>query len=334
MKKEKDKSRITRRKFIKSTGGALALTSLGPGPIMNLAKAAEDSDTDKKMPMPKREYGKTGEQLSIIGFGGIVVDAVEQPIANASVSKAIDSGINYFDVAPTYGNAEEHLGPALKPYRKDIFLACKTGKRDKEGAAAELRESLKKLETDYFDLYQLHAMSKEEDIEKVMGPGGAMEAFTEAREQGLVRYLGFSAHSAEVALALMDQFDFDSILFPINWVCYFNGKFGPKVIEKAHKKEMGILALKAMARTNIKKGEEKEFPKCWYHPMTDIEETKLALRFTLSEPITAAIPPGDPVLFQRAVDLAPKLQPISKEERNILEQWARDIQPIFKAKNV
>ena len=196
----------TRRSFLKSTSGALALTSLGAESLLNLAKqgyGAEGTQPGKGRIMQKRILGKTGEELSIIGFGGLVVCGTEQSEANAIVSEAIDKGVNYFDVAPSYcgGQAEERLGPALKEFRKAVFLACKTGKRDKEGAAAELHQSLKKLQTDYFDLYQLHAMTTEDDLQKAMGPGGAIETFVEAKEQGLVRYLGFSAHSAEIALS-------------------------------------------------------------------------------------------------------------------------------------
>jgi len=332
---KKNEAHITRRSFLKSTGGALALTTLGAGSLLNLAKQAQgakSTTSGKGKTMRKRVLGKTGEQLSIIGFGGIVVCGTEQSEANAIVRKAIDRGINYFDVAPSYcnGEAEERLGPALKEFRKNVFLACKTGKRDREGAAAELRESLKTLQTNYFDLYQLHAMTTEDDLQKAMGPGGAIEAFVEAREKGLVRYLGFSAHSAEVAVALMDQFDFDSVLFPINWVCSLNANFGPQVIAKAKEKGVGRLALKALAR--IPWGEDdkrEEYPKCWYKPVTDPEETDLALRFTLSEPITAAIPPGDIRLFRRALDIADEFQPLTDAERDILKQRAKGLKPIF-----
>jgi predicted aldo/keto reductase-like oxidoreductase len=280
--------------------------------------------------MEKRILGKTGEQLSIIGFGGIAVSGVEQSEANALVREAIDSGVNYFDVAPSYGNAQDRLGPALEEFRKDVFLACKTVERYREGAAAELRESLKMLRTDHFDLYQLHGMSSEDDLQKAMGPGGAIEAFVEAREQGLVRYLGFSAHSAEVALALMDRFDFDTVLFPINWVCYFNANFGPQVIAKAKDKGMGRLAIKAMARTTREKGERNEYPKCWYKPVTDPEETTLAIRFTLSQPLTAAVTPGDSRLLRRALDIGNEFQPLTDAEYEDLKRRAEGLEPIFK----
>ena len=170
--------------------------------------------------MEKRTLGKTGEQLTIVGFGGIAVMNETPAGAAALVAKAVNErGINYFDVAPSYGNAQQMLGPALEPYRKDVFLACKTGERTAEGAKQELTKSLQDLHTDYLDLYQLHAMKTMEEVDQVLAPGGAMETFIEAREKGQVRFLGFSAHSEQAAIALMERFAFDTILFPFNWAC-------------------------------------------------------------------------------------------------------------------
>jgi aryl-alcohol dehydrogenase-like predicted oxidoreductase len=280
--------------------------------------------------MQKRTLGNTGEELSIIGFGGIVVTDVEPSEAERAVAEAVDRGINYFDVAPSYGNAEERLGPALEPYRNGVFLACKTGKRDKAGAADELRQSLKRMRTDHFDLYQLHAMTTQEDLERALGPNGAIEAFKEAQEEGLARYLGFSAHSVEVALELMEQFPFDSILFPTNYVLYSQADFGPQVIGFAEEKGVGRLCLKAMARTVWQEGVDRSrFPKCWYEPITDPEEAALALRFTLSQPVTAAVPPGDARLFKIAMDVAERFTPITEEERVDLFSRAENLKPFF-----
>ncbi|WP_164931064.1 aldo/keto reductase [Dictyoglomus sp.] len=280
--------------------------------------------------MQKRPYGKNRELLSIIGFGGILVMNEEQKEANRRVAEAIDLGINYFDVAPSYGDAEDKLGPALRGKRKDIFLACKTMERIKDKAWEELQRSLKKLETDHFDLYQLHAMTTEEDFQLVTGPNGALEAFIKAKKDGIIRYIGFSAHSVEVALKLLEIFDFDSILFPINWVNFFNGNFGPQVVKKAQEKNVTILALKAMAKTIIPEGQERRYPKCWYDPIDDKELAQLALRFTLSQPITAAIPPGEYKFFKWAVEVGENFKPLTDEELNILKQKAQDLEPIFK----
>ncbi|MCK4750051.1 MAG: aldo/keto reductase, partial [Bacteroidales bacterium] len=236
----------------------------------------------------------------------------------------------YFDVAPTYGNAEEMLGPALEPYRKDVFLACKTGERKKDGARKELEQSLKYLKTDYFDLYQLHAVTSLEDVETIFGTGGAMETFLEAREEGKVRYLGFSAHSVEAALALMEGFDFDTILFPFNFATWYAGNFGPQVMEKAKEKGMGILALKSMAWRPWEEGEERTNEKTWYKPLPNREEAGKGLRFTLSHPVTAAIPPGHEDLFSMALDLAQDFKPMDKEEIKEIKEKAMNTNPLFR----
>jgi len=293
---------------------------------------AAKGSASKGNAIPKRSLGKTGENLSIIGFGGIVVMNADQSVADSTVARAVDCGVNYFDVAPSYGNAEEKLGPALEPYRKGVFLACKTGKRDKAGAAEELENSLKHMRTDHFDLYQLHAMTKMSEIDQVFGPNGAMETFVAARKAGKVRFIGFSAHSAETAVALMDRFEFDTVLFPMNYVLFSQAQFGPQVLEHARKKGMGILALKAMAKT-VWPSEMKEAirpqPKCWYQPAPLPDEAALALRWTLSQPITAALPPGDEKYFEHALGVAQWYEPISPEEEQTLMASAQGVQPIF-----
>ena len=279
--------------------------------------------------MEKRVLGKTGEWLSIVGFGGIVVRDEEPSSASRLVAQAVERGINYFDVAPTYGNSEERLGPALEPYRKSVFLACKTDKRTAEEAREELRRSLKLLRTDYLDLYQLHAVTTMEQVEQIMGPGGALETFVEAQEQGLVRYLGFSAHSEEAVVALLDRFEFDSILFPFNWACWHQGHFGPRALEKAQEEGVGILALKSLAKRKWKEGEERKWPKCWYAPVDTFEEVSLALRFTLSKPITAAVSPGHAELLWWACDAADRFKPLSEEEAAQLARQSEGLDPIF-----
>ena len=267
--------------------------------------------------------------LSMIGFGGIVVNGATDEQAASRVKEAIDFGINYFDVAPTYGNAEEMLGPALEPYRKDVFLACKTTERKKDGAQKELEQSLKYLRTDYFDLYQLHAVTTLEDVDIIFAKDGALEAFVKAREEGLVKHLGFSAHSVEAALALMERFDFDTILFPFNFAAWYNGNFGPQVMEEAKKQNMGILALKAMAWRRWEEGEERNIDKTWYKPLTEKEQARAGLRFTLSHPVTAAIPPGHEDLFSMALRLATEFEPMDKDEVLAIKEKAMKTSPIF-----
>jgi len=276
----------------------------------------------------KRSLGKTGEKLSVLGFGGIVVMDATPEEASQRVREAIDYGINYFDVAPTYGNAEIMLGPALEPYRKDVFLACKTMERTKEGSRKELETSLERMRTDHFDLYQLHAVTTLEDVEKIFSSGGAMETFLQARNEGKIRFIGFSAHSVEAAMALLDRSDFDTILFPVNYTTWYAGNFGPQVLAKAQEKEMGILALKAMAKGPYQEGANKT-EKCWYEPLSDQEEALQGLRFTLSHPVTAALPPGNENLFKMALKLSDRINPLSAEEVNDIKQKALNGNPLF-----
>jgi len=280
--------------------------------------------------MERRPYGNTGEQLSIIGFGGIVVMGAEPQEAKRRVQEAFDRGVNYFDVAPSYGDAEAKLGPAIEGLRDRIFLACKTGNRTKKEAAAELRESLTRLKTDHLDLYQLHAVSSVEEAEICLGPGGALEAFVEARDAGLVRYLGFSAHSAEAAVKLMESFAFDSILFPFNYTTYYQAGFGPQVMQMAQSKGVARLALKGMARRPWGENADRSIAQnTWYEPHTDPDEAELALRWTLSLPITAAIPPGDPDLFRLALDIGERYSPVTIAEREAIETRANLEKPLF-----
>jgi predicted aldo/keto reductase-like oxidoreductase len=316
---------MKRRDFIRTTVISASAISLFPA---DLSSVKRDSLPGS---MEKRSLGRTGEKLSMIGFGGIVVKDASPGESSALVKLAIDSGINYFDVAPSYGDAEIKLGPALEPYRKNVFLACKTGERKKEGARKELEQSLKNLRTDHFDLYQHHAVTSVEDVDIIMGPGGAMETFLEAKKEGKVRFLGFSAHSVEAALALMDMFDFDTILFPINFATWNAGNFGPQVLERAKEKEMGILALKAMAKGPWPEGADRtKYSKCWYEPMTSIDDIRMGLRFTLSHPVTAAVPPGEAELWKIALKVADNLQPLTSDEAQTIKERGLKGIPLFK----
>jgi aryl-alcohol dehydrogenase-like predicted oxidoreductase len=279
--------------------------------------------------MEKRPLGKTGITLSVVGFGGIIV--MNESIAKARrlVVEAVNRGINYFDVAPSYGNAEERLGPALEPYRESVFLACKTGERTRKKASLELHHSLRRLRTDYVDLYQLHSVTTLKEVDQIMGQGGAMEAFLEARKRGLIRYIGFSAHSEEAALSLLDHFAFDSLLFPFNWVSWHQGHFGSQVLIKAQEKGLGILALKTLAKRKWEENEERKWQKCWYAPVDSYDEARLALRFTLSKPITAAVSPGHIELLRWACDAADEFKPLSQEEATQVARLSEGLDPIF-----
>jgi predicted aldo/keto reductase-like oxidoreductase len=318
---------MDRRDFLQTgavaTAGAVASTVL--------PQTSAGAEQTKMRPIPKRKLGKTGEELSIIGLGGVVVMNNSPSFASNIVAEAVDRGINYFDVAPTYDNAQERLGLALEPYRKNCFLACKQEDWTRSGSEKLLDESLRLLKTDYLDLYQLHALSKMADLEQIFGPNGAMETFVAAKKAGKVRFLGFSAHSVEVAMKAMDEYPFDTILFPVNFVLFSQANFGPQVLEKAQQKAMGIMAIKGMAKTSwpADRKDKHPHPKCWYEPAAFPEEATLGLRWTLSQPITSAIPPGDERYFRLGMDVAQDFEPITKAESEQLLARAQGVSPLF-----
>ena len=323
---------MERRDFLKSLSTAGLLSMMDPAYLS--AKEGLQSRQSPTDPVPKRRYGRAKDLISVIGFGGIVVKDVTPEEASSYVSEAVDRGINYFDVAPTYGNAQERLGPALKPYRDKCFLACKTQKRDAKGAQEELEESFRLLQTDHFDLYQLHAIKTLEDVEQAFSKGGAMETFLKAKEEGKVRYIGFSAHSEVAAHAAMDRYDFDSILFPLSFPIWIKEGFGPSVHKRAKEANRGILAIKAMAHQRWPKGmkrADRPWTKTWYAPFDDIDKVSLGLRFTSGLPAHAMIPPGHWELFKMAVELAQSgaLTPLNDNEREIARAIAMDSEPIF-----
>ena len=286
----------------------------------------------EKISMPKRLLGKTGVKLSIIGLGGIVVMNETSEKAEKLVNKSIEAGINYFDVAPSYGDAELKLGPALKPWRSNIFLACKTGQRDKNGAWEELQKSLQRLQTKHIDLYQLHGLITEKDVETALGQNGAIEAFLQAKKEGIIKHIGFSAHSPKAALKAMREFDFDTVLYPINFVTHFQSHFEEEVLSEAKKRNLGILALKSMAKQRWSKDtDRKQHPKCWYQPIDEPELAELALYWTLAQGITAALPPGDEQVYRNALKFAPGYRKLTGPETNKLKQIAVDLNPIFSA---
>lgn len=286
--------------------------------------------------LPKRPY-KNGIELSVIALGGIVVCGLEQKESDRRVAAAFERGVNYFDCAPSYfnGEAEIKLGRSLRPYRNRVFLAEKTGKRDAAGAQAELEQTLRRFATDHVDLYQFHAVTSMEDVDHILGPGGAAETFFKARKEGKARHLGFSAHNAPAAIRLMDALELDSVLFPVNVNAWENGGFGPQILAKAKAKGMARLALKALAfgkwPATIKESDRK-YPKCWYQPIDDRDMARLALRFTLNQEITAVVPPGDERIWDIAAELAsePLLQ-LHPEELARLKTQVSILEPVFRA---
>jgi aryl-alcohol dehydrogenase-like predicted oxidoreductase len=323
---------MQRRHFLANVSAAGVLSGLDPAYLAAKEELATGKTPEREV--ERRKYGRTDERLSIIGFGGILVMNTTPEEAADYVAKAVERGVNYFDVAPSYGNAQDCLGPALKPHRPKVFLACKTLKRDAAGAKEELEASLKTLQTDHFDLYQLHALTKVEEVEQVFGPGGAMETFQKAKRAGKIRHIGFSAHDEKAALSAQERFDFDSILFPLGFPTWMKEGFGPAVHKKAKEAGRGILALKAMAHqkwSEKSRPDRRRWNKAWYEPFDDLDKVALGLRFTLHLPVTAMLTPGHWDLLKMSLDLAQSgaLIPLNESERKLAQEIASKSDPIF-----
>lgn len=244
--------------------------------------------------MEKARLGKTELMVSRVTYGGIVSMDEQQKDADRYVAYAVEQGINYFDVAPSYGNAEERLSPSLKPYRKDVYLACKTQCRDGAGAKKELLHSLKTLETDYFDVYQLHAMTTQEDLEGVFAPGGAMETLLWAKKEGLIRNIGITTHSEDIVLKALDQYDFDTVLFPMQWALGLQRGWGDRIAARTKEKDIGLLAMKTLIHRTWREGENARYPKSWCKPVYDNLALGVAgMKYGLMKGAATLIPPGN-----------------------------------------
>jgi len=173
-----------------------------------------------------------------------------------------------------------------------------------------------------------------EDVDKILAPAGAAETFFAAKKEGKVRHVGFSAHNAPAALRLMDALGLDSVLFPVNINAWENGGFGPQILSKAKSKGMARMALKALAFgkwPKEMKESDRKYPKCWYEPIDDREMARLALRFTLNEEVTAAVPPGDERIFDLALELASAPLPaLSAAELTGLKTRISSLEPVFR----
>jgi len=244
--------------------------------------------------MKKILLGKTGIEISRVVFGGIIVMNEDQKDADRFVSHAVDAGVNFFDVAPGYGNAEEKLGPALKKYRNNVNLACKTFERTAKGARETLENSLRMLKTDYFDLFQMHSLASVEEVERAFAEDGAMTTILKAKEEGLIKHIGITAHNEESAILALSKFDFETVMFPINWALGLGSDFDKRLPELCKLKHVGLLAMKALAHRQLRKDEAELFPKSWTKPITGDDRLGVcAIKYALSRGADAIVPPGN-----------------------------------------
>jgi aryl-alcohol dehydrogenase-like predicted oxidoreductase len=280
--------------------------------------------------MEKRPLGKTGHMSSIVALGGAAFWKVTQAEAEAAIELAVSHGINHIDVAPSYGQAETRLGPWLEKHRKGMFVACKTQERSKARAWEELKRSLETLRVDYFDLYQFHGVNDLETLYVVLGTEGALEAVLEARQQGLVKYIGITGHRPFVHVEALNRFDFDTVLFPLNRVlAAHRDDFNDftTLLKVAKKKDVGTIAIKAITKRPWE-GPMHAY-QTWYEPFDEPAEIDKSLWYTLSQGVTTAPMSGDLRLWPMIIDAAERFRPLDAREQAEAVAQVRRYRPLF-----
>lgn len=245
----------TRRKFL-ITGVATAGTIVGCTQLTRSQSNPSSSTPERsinKEPMPERDLGNTGAKVPVFGLGGAGKTPLSQDrqekAAIVLIEKALSLGILYFDTAASYSPSEDYLGKVLPPYRKEIFLATKTAARDRDGAWKDLERSLKRLNTDYIDLWQFHHVSFDEELEQIFSQDGAIKALEEAKEQKLVRFSGITGHHEPAVIVKgLQRYPFDTTLVSINAADIHHPRpFSTTVLPVAKQKNVGVIAMKIPA---------------------------------------------------------------------------------------
>jgi aryl-alcohol dehydrogenase-like predicted oxidoreductase len=280
--------------------------------------------------MEHRKLGKIDHMSSVLTFGGAALWSVPQAEADAAIEMAVEKGVNQFDVSPSYGLAETRLGPWMKKNRSTIFLACKTRARGKTRAWESIKRSLETLQTDYFDLYQFHGVDDLETLSVILGPGGALEAVLEARDQGLIKHIGITGHRPYVHVEALNRFNFDTVLFPLNRVIAarpddFNDF--EILLENAKKKDVGLIAMKAIAKRRWMVAMHAY--KTWYEPFNRQEEIDSCFWYTLSRGASTMTMPSDISLWPMIFDAIGRLKVLDDKEQKEVVREVRRYEPIF-----
>jgi aryl-alcohol dehydrogenase-like predicted oxidoreductase len=281
----------------------------------------------------KRPFGRTGHMSSRTIFGAASLSRVTQQEADQTFDVLRSYDINHIDVAASYGDAELRVGPWMKKHRQDFFLATKTEKRTYDGAWTELQHSLERLQTDYVDLWQMHILVDPEEWETAMGPGGALQAFIEAREKGLVRFLGVTGHGLEVAamhLRSLKRFDFDTVLLPYSYTMMQNAGYKAefdRLIEVCRERNVAVQTIKALVRAPW--GDRTPTRATWYEPLEDQADIDLAVHWVLDRPEFFLNTVGDIHILPKVLDAANRFVEAPSEEQMAALTRARHLEPLF-----
>jgi aryl-alcohol dehydrogenase-like predicted oxidoreductase len=331
-----------RRTFLKS-GGALTAAVVGSATLPNFAEKASalPVEANRPEPMPTRNLGKTGYKVGIFSLGGQA--ALEHPHNEDSavpiIEKALDLGVNYIDTSSIYGGperwSEQYVGKVMKHRRNETFLATKTKERTRDGSMRMLETSLKLLQTDHIDIWQLHDIGTMTDIDEIFAKGGAMEALLAAREQKTVRYLGITGHYRPDALMeAIHRYPFDTILMAVNAADPHHFSFSEQLLPLAVEKQMGIIGMKVPARGRILSNWQPPSLEQQKHmwegmvpaPTPGTLNMQQAMYYSLSLPVSTVIIGCDSIAqLQENVQLARDFTPFNQQQMAALTEKAASV---------
>jgi aryl-alcohol dehydrogenase-like predicted oxidoreductase len=283
----------------------------------------------------KIPFGKTGHSTTRTVFGAAAFAGVRRRSdADPTLEVLLRYGVNHIDVAASYGDAELRVGPWMKEHRGDFFLATKTGERSRGKAAAQIRRSLKRLQTGQLDLVQLHYVATLIELDHVLGPGGALEAALEARERGLVRFIGITSHgleAPEVLLRALERFEFASVLLPCNYPMMQNPAYAGgfrRLTAACAQRGVALQTSKAICRRPWPEGAKRKTT-TWYEPLTEAEDISLAVRFVLGQPQTFLNTASDVHLLPIILEAADRFAGSPADEEMQKMSAAREMLPLW-----
>ncbi|MGH2759189.1 MAG: aldo/keto reductase [Actinomycetota bacterium] len=283
--------------------------------------------------MERRRLGRTGQESAVAILGGAAFARCTAEEAEVGFLDALSRGVNHLDIAPRYGAAEDLIGPLLPAVRDEVFVGCKTTRRNPDGVRAQIEESLTKLQTQSFDLYQLHAVT---DLDVLEDRVGAAEEILRARDEGVVRFTGITGHNDGAPAAHLEalrRWDLDTVMFPVNarmWADPDYRRDAEALLELCAERDVGVMAIKSVARKPWPEGDR--FATTWYEPFDSPDDVHRGVTFTLSVPgVHGICTPGDLTLLRMAVDAADTFAPMgaAQREKSIAEAgWLPSIFPI------
>ena len=283
--------------------------------------------------IPKQPFGRTGHLSTRTIFGAAALGRVSQAEADRTLEVLLEYGVNHIDTAASYGEAELRIGPWLAHHRQDFFLATKTEQRTYREALEELHRSLERLRVDQVDLWQLHYLVKPEEWEVAMGPGGVLEAALEARERGLIRFIGVTGHDvpiAEMHLRSLARFDFDSVLLPYNYPLMQNPVYAAgfeKVLAICQERNVAVQTIKSLCRRPW--GDRPHTRATWYEPFEEQVDIDQAVHWVLSRPGIFLNTVGDIYVLPKVLDAASRFETGPSDEEMAAVADRLKMEPLF-----